>query len=163
MWREMDNHTTAREPKRAHLRVPAFNHTTKIQRNDPQERKKMKIVAGEEKKNAKFWTSHPSGPHPLDPLPPFGAQQSGAPPFGAPKLRDTNLRGPSAGPPPDRPKFRPFFPLPLPFSLFFSLEGRFVEFGCFEVSVPTVHVWAHGLSCETPAAFAKCQEQFYNC
>ena len=33
-------HTTAREPRRAHLRVPAFNHTTKIQRNDPQERKK---------------------------------------------------------------------------------------------------------------------------
>ena len=33
-------HTTAREPNSAHLRVPAFNHTTKIQRNDPQERKK---------------------------------------------------------------------------------------------------------------------------
>ena len=31
-----------------------------------------------------------------------------------------------------------------------------------EASVPTVHVWAHGLSCETPVAFAKCQEQFYN-
>ena len=33
----------------------------------------------------------------------------------------------------------------------------------FEASVQTVHVWAHGLSCETPVTFAKCQEQFYNC
>ena len=33
-------HTTAREPKRAHLRVPVFNNTTKISRNDLQERKK---------------------------------------------------------------------------------------------------------------------------
>ena len=28
-------HTTAREPKRAHFRVPAFKNTTKIQRKDP--------------------------------------------------------------------------------------------------------------------------------
>ena len=33
-------HTTAREPKRAHFRVPAFKNTTKFQRKDPQERKK---------------------------------------------------------------------------------------------------------------------------
>ena len=36
-----------------------------------------------------------------------------------------------------------FFPLPLPFSLFFSL----------------LHDW---LSCEIPAVVANCQEQFYN-
>ena len=29
-------HTTAREPKRAHLRVPVFTNTTKIQREDTQ-------------------------------------------------------------------------------------------------------------------------------
>ena len=33
-------HTTAREPKRAHLRVPAFKNTTKIQRENPQRGKK---------------------------------------------------------------------------------------------------------------------------
>ena len=37
--------------KRAHLRVPAFTKTTKIQREDPQEReRRMKTVAGEGKK-----------------------------------------------------------------------------------------------------------------
>ena len=36
------------EPKRAHFRVPAFKHTTKIQREDPEEREeRTKIVAGE--------------------------------------------------------------------------------------------------------------------
>ena len=40
--------TTAREPKRAHFRVPAFKNTTKIPRKDPQEREeRMKTVAGE--------------------------------------------------------------------------------------------------------------------
>ena len=33
-------HTTTREPKRAHLRVPAFKNTTKIQREDTQRGKK---------------------------------------------------------------------------------------------------------------------------
>ena len=50
-------HTIARETKSAHWRVPAFNHTTKIQRNDPQERKKERKWEGGErkKKRAKFW------------------------------------------------------------------------------------------------------------
>ena len=38
-------HTTAREPKRAYLRVPALKNTTKIQREDPQR----------DTKRAKWW------------------------------------------------------------------------------------------------------------
>ena len=45
-------HTTAREPKRAHFTVPAFN-TTRIQRRHPERHKKSEMVAGEGKK-AKF-------------------------------------------------------------------------------------------------------------
>ena len=42
--------------KRAHLRVPDFKNTTKIQREDPQrERKRATMGAGEAKKSAKFW------------------------------------------------------------------------------------------------------------
>ena len=49
-------HTTAREPKRAHFRAPTFKNTTKIQREDPQEREeRKKIMAGEGKKRAKCW------------------------------------------------------------------------------------------------------------
>ena len=49
-------HLSAGEPKRAHLRVPAFKNTTKIQREDTQEREeRMKIVAGEGKKKERFW------------------------------------------------------------------------------------------------------------
>ena len=49
-------HTTAREPKRAHLRVPVFTKTTKIQRENNQwETKRAKFVAGDGKKSAKFW------------------------------------------------------------------------------------------------------------
>ena len=51
-------HTTAKEPKRAHLRALAFKNTIKIQRKDQQERvKRMKTVAGEGKKRANFWVS----------------------------------------------------------------------------------------------------------
>ena len=55
--------------KRAHFRSPASN-TTKITREDPEEREdRMKMVAGEGKKSVKFWPPHPSkpqtsGPHP---------------------------------------------------------------------------------------------------
>ena len=42
---------TARKPKRAHFRALAFKNTTKIPREDPQEREERKtIVAGEGKK-----------------------------------------------------------------------------------------------------------------
>ena len=58
-------HMTAREPKRAHLKALAFKNTTKIQREDPQEREeRMKIVAG----GAKFLASHPLGPPPCGAL-----------------------------------------------------------------------------------------------
>ena len=49
-------HTTVREPKRAHLRVPVFKNTTKIQREDIQRgKKRTNFAAGEGKKRAKFW------------------------------------------------------------------------------------------------------------
>ena len=61
-------HTTTREPKRAHLRVPAFKNTTKIPREDPPEREeKNEFPAGERKKSAKFWAPNPSGPQPFVP------------------------------------------------------------------------------------------------
>ena len=51
LWPAPGFHTTARGPKRAHLRVPEFKNTTKIQREDPQEREEIiKIVRGEGKK-----------------------------------------------------------------------------------------------------------------
>ena len=47
-------HTTAREPKRAHLRAPRASNT-KIQREDTQrETKRAKMVREREKKRAKF-------------------------------------------------------------------------------------------------------------
>ena len=64
------SHTTAREPKRTHSRAPAFENTTKIQREDTQRERER------EKKKTKFW-AHPSGP-PFGPTPPFGPH----PPFG---------------------------------------------------------------------------------
>ena len=49
--------------KRAYLSVPVFKNTTKIQREDPQRRKKRtNLLAGEGKKRAKFWAPHPSRP-----------------------------------------------------------------------------------------------------
>ena len=48
----------SRQPKsskRAHLRVSAFQNTTKIPRKDPKREERMKIVAGEGKTSAKFW------------------------------------------------------------------------------------------------------------
>ena len=54
--KESGLHTTAREPKRAHFRARAFKNTTKIPREDPQEREeRMKIVVGEGKKRANIW------------------------------------------------------------------------------------------------------------
>ena len=46
-WWPPGFHTTAREPKRAHLRVPEFKNTTKIQREDlPRVRKKEQNGGG---------------------------------------------------------------------------------------------------------------------
>ena len=47
-------HTTTREPKRAHLSVPVFKNTTKIQREDPRERRNNEISGGREKKERNF-------------------------------------------------------------------------------------------------------------
>ena len=46
---------TTREPRRAHLRVPAFKKDTKIQREDPQEREERVKFRQETEKKAKFW------------------------------------------------------------------------------------------------------------
>ena len=51
-------HTTAREPKRAHLSVPVFKNTTKIQRENPQRgKKRTNFLAGREKKERNFGRS----------------------------------------------------------------------------------------------------------
>ena len=61
-WGPPGLHTTAREPKRAHLSAPAFKNTTKIQREDPPEREeRMRFPVGERKKRAKFWAVQGKG------------------------------------------------------------------------------------------------------
>ena len=74
-------HTTAREPKRAHFRVPAFKNTTKIPREDTRETQKERNGGGKEKKSAKFWAPPPPGPHLPGPHPsmphPSGPHPSG--------------------------------------------------------------------------------------
>ena len=73
-------------------------------------------------------------------------------------VQDVGAPSPPPGtpPPPDRPKFRSFFPLPPQFSLFLLyLGGPFVEFWwCFfEGRDPEMCTFgALGLSCEAPAA-----------
>ena len=48
-------HTTVREPKRAHLRVPVFKNTTKINEKTPREGRKERIcAAGEGKKKSEI-------------------------------------------------------------------------------------------------------------
>ena len=127
------------------------------------------------------WGLHPWGPQPSGP-PPFlslGLHPSACtlrasilrgptvrdPTLRGPTLRGPTLRGPPYGappfgalcgahPPPDRLKFRFFFPLPPPCSLFLSLSGGLlVEFW-----------WCFGLSgCRVKQQrLSQCQEQFYN-
>ena len=51
-------HTTVREAKRAHLRVPVFKNTTKIQREDTHRvKKRTNFAAGEGKKERNFGRS----------------------------------------------------------------------------------------------------------
>ena len=54
-------HTTAREPKRAHLSATALQNTTKIQREDPREGRKERILRREREKRAKFWAVQGKG------------------------------------------------------------------------------------------------------
>ena len=69
-------HTTTREPKRAHFRGPGASNTTKIPRKDPQEReRRMKIVAGEGNKSAKFWAPPPPFTAPSFVVPKFNIQK----------------------------------------------------------------------------------------
>ena len=69
---------------RAHFRVPAFKNTTKIQREDPQEReRRMEIVAGERKKRAKFWGGPGEG-CPAESCPAEGCPAEGCPAEGCP-------------------------------------------------------------------------------
>ena len=77
-------HTTTRKPKRAHLRVPVFTRTTKIQRDTQRERQKEQRWGGRgRKKKSEIWSS-----------PPFGAPTlRGPPPFGAPTLRGLTFSG----------------------------------------------------------------------
>ena len=79
------SHTTARELKTCtfqslwRIKNPTKNSTKKTQKRG---RERMKTVAGEGKKSAKFWAPHPSGPHPSVP-----------PPFRCPTLRGPTLLG----------------------------------------------------------------------
>ena len=57
-------HTTAREPKCAQLSAPALQTPPKFHEKTPRERTKNEISVEESKKSAKFWATHPSGPHP---------------------------------------------------------------------------------------------------
>ena len=84
--------------KRAHLRVPAFNHTTKIPRKMTPKKRRKNENSGWREKCAKFGPPTLRAPHP-----------SGPPPFGAPTLRGPHPSGhqPSghqpSGPPPRDP------------------------------------------------------------
>ena len=99
-------------------RFPALQNTTKIPREDLQEREERKKSVAGEGKNAKIWAPHRSGPHPSGPHPsgphpsgahPSGPHPSGAPPFGCPTLRGPHPSGPhpsgahSSGPHPSGP------------------------------------------------------------
>ena len=70
-------HTTAREPKRAHLRVPAFNHHQNSTRRPTREEERMKIVAGEGKKERNFWRT--SGGRSREEGVPWREESGGAP------------------------------------------------------------------------------------
>ena len=100
--------------KRAHLRVPAFNHTTKIHETTPRRGRKNENSGGRVKKSAKFWAPHPSGPH-------FFYFWACTLRFTT--LRDTSLRVPSAGRlSAGPPKISSFFSLSRPHFRSFSLS-----------------------------------------
>ena len=68
-------HTTTREPKRAHLSVPVFKNTTKIQREDPQKEKKERNFRREREKKSEI----------------LGGPGKGGPAEGGPGERPKNL------------------------------------------------------------------------
>ena len=72
-------HTTAHEPKRAHLRVPVFKNTTKIQRKSPPERgEKNKNCGGRGKKKSEILGG------PAEGCPAEGCPAEGCPAEGCP-------------------------------------------------------------------------------
>ena len=90
------SHTTARELQTCTFERPGASNTTKIPRKRPKEReKRMKTVAGEEKKSAKFWA-------PTVRAPTVRAPTVRGPTLRGPTLRGPTLRGPTCsrfGPP----------------------------------------------------------------
>ena len=84
-------HTTTRELQTRTFERPGASNTTKIPRENPQrERRRNEISGGrEQKKSAKFWAPHPSGPTLRAPNP-SGPTFSG---FGPPPLRGPHLSG----------------------------------------------------------------------
>ena len=68
VWRTR-GFTRQPENKRAHCQRSSASNTTKIPRQEREERKKF--LVGEGRKNAEFWASHPSGPHSSGPHPPL--------------------------------------------------------------------------------------------
>ena len=77
-------HTTAREPKHAHLRVRALHTPPKFNEKTPKRGKKERKMWREREKSAKFWAPHPSKPHPSVPHPSLPPSPFGAPPLWAP-------------------------------------------------------------------------------
>ena len=57
-------HTTTRESKRAHLRVSVFKNPPKFNEKQQEREKRIKTVAGERKKRAKFWAVRRGPEHP---------------------------------------------------------------------------------------------------
>ena len=93
-------HDSPRTPKRAHFRAPALQTPPKFHEKTPRERKRARMGAGEGKKNAHFWASHPSGP------PPFGPPS--APHPSGPNFFQVWSPTPPGHPPPRAPTFRCF-------------------------------------------------------
>ena len=79
--------------KRAHSRVPALQTPPKFHDRTPRKEERTKMGAGEGKKKAKFWASHPSKPHLSGPHS-FALQASGPHPPSLPP----NFGGPKAPP-----------------------------------------------------------------
>ena len=143
-------HTTTRELQTCTFQGPGASNTTKIPRKDPkkrEERKKIVVVEGKKARNFgpfrappfrappfgphffQVWACTLRSPHPSGTNSP-GPHTSGPPHFGTPAFGTPAFGDPPRDPPPpDSQQFRPFFPLPLPFSLFFSLGVFSWNFG----------------------------------
>ena len=86
-------HSATREAKREHFSSLSTSNSTKIPREDPPERERMKIVAGEGK-NAKFWTLR--APNPSGPTLQASTPSGPAPPQRTPTTPPKNKNWPNA-------------------------------------------------------------------